>query len=347
MSNWSAKMIVRRQDSMQKNAAIQNEIIKALTGIGDDFISYIIKTMEPIETSHTQKVQMQGYEIKEYIKNFTDDPIDFEFQGSVTNNTHVKAHSDIDLLVLLSSFRTLEPPLQPIFPYLGNPMKDLKNHRLLCEKACKRFQIRSLLNGRKVNLDLEASKAIALSGSGLHCKVDVVPAHWHLFSRKETLEYKGVFVFDKNKNIKIKNTPFLHNLKIQEKDESSNGKARELMRLLKSIKYDSDQKLKISSYDLVSLIYHMPNNMFCEDKIQLAKNGLSYIRDLEKNFDVACSLEVPDQSRTIFDSSPLAKQNFSAFVSEYNWLLEQVSVQPKRKFTYVISNTDSKSKQRL
>jgi len=55
--------------------------------------------------------------------------VEFEYQGSVTNNTHIKAHSDIDLLALHAHFCTVQPPGKPTFLYQGDVLTDLKNLR--------------------------------------------------------------------------------------------------------------------------------------------------------------------------------------------------------------------------
>ncbi|MCI0557164.1 MAG: hypothetical protein MN733_01620, partial [Nitrososphaera sp.] len=47
--------------------------------------------------------------------------IAFDYQGSVTNDTHIRAHSDVDLLTVERRFCVIEPPNVPQVIYQGDP----------------------------------------------------------------------------------------------------------------------------------------------------------------------------------------------------------------------------------
>ena len=58
--------------------------------------------------------------------------VQFDYQGSVTNDTHIRVYSDVDLLTVEQrSYHAVEPPsIQPLPPYLnGDPTSDLKEIR--------------------------------------------------------------------------------------------------------------------------------------------------------------------------------------------------------------------------
>lgn len=327
MSRLLDKVAERRRDPMLKKAFIQ----KALEGVSD-FEKYIYTTMAPIDDEYTQQVRAQGREVIEAIKKLLSRygmTAEYEYQGSVTNNTHVKAHSDLDILTIHSDFYAIPTnlpvpnPFENLPPYDKDPVEALLHLRTTCEKLFEHLT-------PDVSVDITGSKSIALSGDSLFCKVDIVPGHW-LFSSDyvETGDpaYKGVFVLNKEKKVRIKNTPFLHNKKIDDLDTRLDGKPRQLMRLMKSIKYDSDQNLRISSYDLVSLVYRMPEKTFFGDRTRLVEAGWKYLCWLDQNIDYAETLLVPDESRKIFAPGATTRARFRNFVSEYKHLLSSLNRQ--------------------
>lgn len=90
-------------------------------------IKYIIGAMEPVDQKYTMNTFDQGKRVINQLSKLKDEGYNFsfEYQGSVVSNTHIKAHSDIDILVLHAGFFTLESPLKPEYPYKGDPVKDL------------------------------------------------------------------------------------------------------------------------------------------------------------------------------------------------------------------------------
>jgi hypothetical protein len=98
-------------------------------------------------------------------------PVIFDHQGSVTNDTHIKLHSDIDLRVITDKYVDLQPPLTPTVPYPGKPLTDLL--------AIRTTAIDSL--GRAfpaAEVDDTKSRCVSISGGSLSRKVDVVACHW-------------------------------------------------------------------------------------------------------------------------------------------------------------------------
>ena len=53
----------------------------------------------------------------------------------------------------------------------------------------------------------------------------------------------------------VRNKPFMHNYNINDKDVKTGG-LRKVIRLLKTLKYDAEKDVKISSYDIASLAYN-------------------------------------------------------------------------------------------
>ena len=110
----------------------------------------------------------------------------------------------------------------------------------------------------------------------------------------ETL--RGVKVFDAARISRHENKPFLHNYRVDERDLKVAGNLRRASRFLKSVKYDADAKLDISSYDIVSIAWNMPPDFLSAtpgQELKLAANVRTYLRFLVENDTYRNSLRVP------------------------------------------------------
>lgn len=259
-------------------------------------IKYAIGAMEEVGKKYTLATIEEGERVKNHLKEI--DRIEFEYQGSVTNNTHIRENSDIDILVITKKYFALEPPLKPTNPYSGSPNDDLLNLRKECFNILKdKFP--------KVKIDDSGAKSIALDGGSLKRKVDVVPANWYdtiKYNEERKRHYRGVEILDKYKNERILNTPFYHNELLEIKDKITNQNYKKIVRLLKTLKADSERKISFSSYDITAIAYCISNEIyFIEDTpLLLIENILKELKKLV-NSKNTMDLEVPDKSRKIFD----------------------------------------------
>lgn len=268
-----------------------------------DVQNYFIEAMRPVDEIYTQNTYREAERVKNQLDKIKEDQSGFEYryQGSVSNNTHIKAHSDIDILVITNKFFFVMPPLKPKNPYRGNPIDDLMSLRTQCETH---------LNSAfpQAQVDCSGAKSISLSGGSLKRKIDVVPSNWFdTVKYKETKkEYlRGIMVFDKFEKKRIENTPFYHNHLLDIKDNKTGGNFKKVVRLLKTIKADSDREINLSSYDIVSIAYNIPSDYYLAgDKLlTVLKNVNLYLLELITSPELfRNSLEVPDKSRKIFDA---------------------------------------------
>ena len=86
----------------------------------DEAVQYLVGAMEGVESGFTRKTYEEGERVANQIRGglaVESVKVEFEYQGSVTKNTHIKAYSDVDLLVLETRFYSLQPPQQPTHPY--------------------------------------------------------------------------------------------------------------------------------------------------------------------------------------------------------------------------------------
>lgn len=270
----------------------------------NDVQNYFIEAMTPVDDIYTNNTFKEAERVKNQLDKIKTVSLNFEYeyQGSVSNNTHIKAHSDIDVLVIIDKFVTLQHPLVPSYPYQGNPINDLLELRYTSEK-----HLTSAFP--QADVDCSGAKAIGLSGGSLRRKVDVVPSNWYdtvEYDRTKQKHYRGIYVLDKYKKERILNTPFYHNYLLDIKDKNTNGNFKRIVRLLKTLKADSDQDIALSSYDIVAIAYHMETAMYYTgDKyILLLKNVLSYLNDLSSMSSTSRNnIDVPDKSRKIFNET--------------------------------------------
>lgn len=112
-------------------------------------------------------------------------------------------------------------------------------------------------------VDKSGSKSIALTGGSLRRKVDVVPSHWHdtaAFQQSRNKWDREVRILDKDAGRLISNRPFLHMQRIENKDVRTDGGAKKAIRLLKNIKRDSSHNIKLTSYDIAGLVWHLDDD---------------------------------------------------------------------------------------
>ena len=198
ISNKMQKLSSRRTDATMKAAYTFDEAYDKIQE--DETIKYVVGTMQPIDKEYTQKTFDEGDRIKDQLNsqlNTWTEQAEFRYQGSVSNDTHIKVHSDLDLLVIDQDFVSLEPPAIPVIPYSGNSLTELNVLRARCAAI-----IRNAFPAVKV--DDSPGKCIALSGGSLRREIDVVIANWWDTTEYRTYGYeffRGVKILDSSENI--------------------------------------------------------------------------------------------------------------------------------------------------
>ena len=283
---------------------------------------YLVETMQPISDEYTEETFQQGDLVKEVLEATLDGSYSarYDYQGSVTSDTHIQVHSDIDLLTIHGGFVSNDIGVAPASPYRGQAKSDLQNLRTACEAIL-------LLEFSEEDVDTSGGKAIGVSGGSLQRKIDVVVANWWDTERyKETAlrKFRGVRIFNSKTEERIRNLPFLHNARIDAKDRKTNTGLRKAIRLLKSLKYDADPVLSISSYDVAALAYSMP-----DEELQVPDGGYlplaikvnDFLEQVIANSALRDSLKVPNGTRRIFCSRGATLEGLKALYIELQTLL--------------------------
>ena len=182
--------------------------------------------MQPIDPDYTKNTFAQGDRVKNQFQSRLSLNCEYRYQGSTTNDTHIKAKSDLDLLVIVNDWHWVEAPTVAENPYRGDPKADLKQLRKESEQA-----IRDAFP--KVEVDCSGGKCVTVEGGSLTRRIDVVPASWwntNRFAATSDEKYRGVKVFDNNDSSFVPNLPFLHNWEIEQKDNGTAGGLRKAVR---------------------------------------------------------------------------------------------------------------------
>ncbi len=329
MANRLEKLIARRTDPQNLNISQINEIYKKITQ--SDAVKYVIGCMQSIDPDYTSNTFAEAERVKNQLINKLTEKCSFEYQGSVTNDTHIKAKSDIDILAIIGKFHTLEDPQKPNIPYMGNPLQDLIELRSEAIDCLKR-------SFPEAEIDSTGSKSIVIQGGSLRRKIDIVPANWfdtNDYAQTKNKIFRGVQILDAKNRTRIKNTPFLHNALIHEKDIRTNGNLRKAARLIKSLKYDSEA-INLSSYDLVSIAYNIPDSELNQPRgldLGLLNACHNYCQFILDNHSFRSSLKVPDGHRAIFTGDHATIEGLVQLVSELKNLIKDVLEENKRSFT--------------
>jgi len=287
---------------------------------------YLVEAMQPIANDYTEETFVQGDRVKNQLAANLDAQYgaNYTYQGSVTSDTHIKVHSDIDLIALHGGFVSIDFGTPNPTPYNGDFMSDLRSLR----RACADILTRKF---PEVDVSTSGGKAIALSGGSLKREIDVVIANWWEtadYARTQLEKYRGVHVWDNNAGTRIKNMPFLHNTRIHEKDQQSNSGLRKAIRLLKTLKYDTEPVLAISSYDVAALAYAAPLsdlNVALGQYLQLAINVNEFLKKCISDSTLRDSLDVPNGTRKIFGDKGASLASLKALQGELDGLLGRIN----------------------
>lgn len=320
----------RRVERYEKRATL-NEVYDSerLRGEGAA-VKYAIGAMQPIDPEYTNNTYREGDRVKNQLDK-AGLACEFEYQGSVTSDTHIKARSDIDLLTLTCRFVTVDAPGPVSNPYHGNTIEDLITLR--------RDSV-SVLRDKfpEATVDTSGGKAISMEGGSLRRKIDVVSSNWRntlQYDRTRAQRDRGVDVLDSKARTTIPNLPFLHNDRIQIKDQVTAGGLRKAIRLLKSLKYDSAQGVDLSSYDIAAIAYRMEDSqltVYRGTELILVERCKQHLDRLAESTLYRESLYVPNDTRKIFCAEGASLNGLNQLRRDVDQLLYEITNELSRSF---------------
>lgn len=284
---------------------------------------YMVDAMSPIDAEFTENTFAEGERVRNQLEKNLAVAAEFEFQGSVTNDTHIRRHSDIDLLVLHSGFYSVDDGVTPV------PSKPYAEG--LAELLSMRTDAAQILKDEfpEVNVNDDPGKSIALEGGSLRRKIDVVIGNWwntELWKQYNVKMARGVSILNSKVPTTIKNKPFWHNYEIDTKDNKTGG-LRKVIRLLKTLKYDADPELSMSSYDVAALGWNMSEAALTVGEnayLELARNARSELKRFIDNEALRNSLNVPNGTRKVFCPEGATLDGLNALHRELDELIGSI-----------------------
>lgn len=270
-------------------------------------IKYALGAMQALESKYTQISFQEGERVRNQLNTGLQNagiPATFEYQGSVPLNVHIRFDSDIDLLVIHDKFITFDgtgPKASAYNTIQVSVLGEMLTLRSKCEQILEQ-------KFPAVTVDKSGAKSISLSGGSLQRKVDVVPSYWHDTATYQITKAKHdreVKILNKDEYSLISNRPFLHMLRIEEKDFATNYGAKKAIRLLKNIRKDAIKDIKLSSYDIAALVWNFTNDALSKPyylELSLVAETQRHLQFFVDNLEFTKTLDVPDLSRKIIDS---------------------------------------------
>jgi hypothetical protein len=287
--------------ALLKSASLRTSLLVEGAVNKDD---YIAEAMEPVPPEYTAKTFDESERIQNQLsKEFglRELSIEYQHQGSVTNDTHIRFYSDIDLLVIPKWFWTVLRPLVPKNPYDGDPLQELIDLLMICEdKLGRAFP--------EATVDSAKPSALGISEGSLDRKVDVVPANWlntQRFVETGHLFYRGIQVLDFPNRRRLTNYPFKHNWRLDKRDDQTAGRLRRLIRFVKSVRADADSPIDVSSYDICGLCYSMEVETLAaaSSDLYLCVLWCQYALSLLNSAEKRAKILVPNETRYLFDEA--------------------------------------------
>lgn len=270
-------------------------------------IKYVYESMEPVGEEYTNKTYAEAARVENQIragiiaaKGIITDVV-FEYQGSVPSDTHIKVHSDLDILVIHDRFYYGVPSVVPKIDYGGKPYEELKELRLNAfNRLTSSFPAADVKNNKP--------KCIQISGGSLKRKFDVL-----ICSRFNSQEYvdtrashlRAISLYNMGSDACHEDHPFTHIYEVDRKDANFyvRGNLRRIVRLLKSLKMDADKKIDLSSFMITSIMYHMEDSKFyvSSDKLsQLLVNASLHLDKILSSENYRLQLKSPNKKENLF-----------------------------------------------
>lgn len=223
-------------------------------------VKYLLEAMRPIDQKYNSRTIDAANRVQKHLQ----DGLNLHFnrayrtQGSVKTSTNIKVHSDFDLLTIIDKY--FYPEISTGNSYTeSNPNEDIKELRK---------QTTKILKDIYDEVDDTHDKCISVLNKSLNRKIDVVFGFWYNSQKYEQTKterndeyYRGIYLYKFPNGPKELDYPFAHIHKVNSKGDSTVDGSRRGIRLLKSLRADSDTELKsLKSFHLTTVVHSIENN---------------------------------------------------------------------------------------
>lgn len=273
------------------------------------YTTFALGAMQEVDPTYTRISLETADRVRNQLEKRLSANVEFELQGSVPLNVHIRGVSDVDLLVLDTSFFTYDSGGVNAASGLYTPASGRSSVTVLSSlRSDTERSLRAAFPAATV--DTKGARAVKIYGASLARPVDVVPAHWYdtiAYQASRQKHDRAVTILDSKKMSTLDNWPFLHIKRITDRCNTTHGGLRKSIRLCKNIKAELEaegRKVSLSSFDLASIMYHANMGSLAVGflfELAILAETQRHLDYLYCNKDEARRLRVPDGSRVIFD----------------------------------------------
>ncbi|MES2652969.1 MAG: hypothetical protein V4663_14600 [Bacteroidota bacterium] len=247
-----------------------------------DVLYYVKIAMNAVEPSYTARSKEAGENVKNHLLSGGLTDVTFRYQGSVMTDTHVKGHSDIDLLAISDKFYSRA--LFDVVSILNDPSRKQNYYpsqisKMEVEKSLPVYVGVSLDDLRKLRLNSEyilssvytycetgKPKSIKVNNTNLRREVDVVIANWYDDIRSivnDKGEHRGIQIYNKDSHgVGSADFPFLSIERINQRSAQTNGRLKKMIRFLKNLKGKSSLDIGLNSFEFNAICYDIDKSKY-------------------------------------------------------------------------------------
>jgi len=281
-------------------------------------VKYTIGAMAPVEPQSTKISIDEGNRVADSLiksLSYNGESVTKRLQGSVALDIHIKGHSDVDMLIIVT--RPVNIELPNVEPNRYKPSTDSRSLVDIVKDVRSKSEQILPINFPKTEIDSTGNKSISLEGGSLKRKIDIVPAVWFdsiKYQRTNQESDRGIKIYHKADHELLLNYPFTHIKIVNDRDFKFSGNLKCVIRLLKNMVADMPDYKKMSvkkltSYDLAAIVFHMDTGLNLPQYMRLAlvEKTRAHLALLNSVKDYRDTLDVPDGSRKIFDTDEKAE----------------------------------------
>ncbi|ASS49908.1 MAG: hypothetical protein A3D31_10035 [Candidatus Fluviicola riflensis] len=257
-------------------------------------IKYLMESMTKIDKEYNDKTIDAAKKVQSHLEGKLNLHFqrDYWMQGSVMTSTNIIIHSDIDLLTIIGRYHFPGPGVPNQYPYNeSDPNSDIKELRRQSEKIMEMIYD---------EVDKSGKKGITIFNKSLKRKVDLVFCFWYYskeYHETKNDYYKGLYLFDFTKDQKELDYPFAHMREVNFKGDATNDGSRMGIRLLKTLKADSIEKIGLTSFQITTIVHSIDNSVIYHypgKDITIAKALSNQLDKLINNPYYRSSVESPN-----------------------------------------------------
>lgn len=307
-----------------QNLIVEQRMFSDLSGIARDVAKYVRLAMSAVDDRYTAITKEAGEKVKQHLKDEQQAMnVTYRYQGSVMTNTHIKGASDIDLLTFTNKFVSTE--ILKVRQILNNPYNGYNYEYLVklrdFDNSFTRYQGNSLQDLRELRVsdeqimqkwydecDVHKAKAVHIFNKDLKRDVDIVTASWlegipYVLNSDE--KFRGVAIYNKKTDsTETPSYPFLAIDNINSRSVKTNGRLKKMIRFLKNVRTDADEKIELTSFEINAICYSIPTTEYSTmsylDMVYLLWN---YMYNLLKDEQQLLQLKSVDGTEYVFQKN--------------------------------------------